>query len=44
MIIGLHHAQVTISKREEEGKKFYCRILGLPEKKIKSLKGRRGFS
>lgn len=45
MIIGLHHAQVTIPKgKEEEGKKFYCGILGLPEKeKPESLKGRGGF-
>ena len=45
MIIGLHHAQVTIPKdAEEEGKIFYCRILGLPEiEKPESLKGRGGF-
>jgi catechol 2,3-dioxygenase-like lactoylglutathione lyase family enzyme len=45
MILGLHHAQVTIPKgAEEEGKKFYCGILGLPEKeKPESLKGRGGF-
>ena len=45
MIIGLHHAQITIPKgAEEEGKKFYCGILGLPEKeKPESLKGRGGF-
>ncbi|MDC3413243.1 VOC family protein [Aquibacillus sp. 3ASR75-11] len=45
MILGLHHAQITIPKEaEEEGKKFYCGLLGLPEKeKPKSLKGRGGF-
>lgn len=45
MIIGLHHVQVTIPKgEEEEGKNFYCGILGLPEKeKPESLKGRGGF-
>src|SRR5690625_4224121 len=30
MIHGLHHAQITISKgEEEEGKQFYCNVLGL---------------
>ncbi|MCP1122659.1 VOC family protein [Bacillus sp. 3103sda1] len=45
MILGLHHAQITIPKgAEQEGKKFYCEILGLPEKeKPESLKGRGGF-
>lgn len=45
MIIGLHHAQITIPKgTEEEGKQFYCGILGVPEKeKPESLKGRGGF-
>ncbi|WP_110927126.1 VOC family protein [Bacillus massiliglaciei] len=45
MILGLHHAQITIPKEHEaEGKKFYCDILGLPEKeKPESLKGRGGF-
>lgn len=45
MIIGIHHAQITIPKNaEEEGKNFYCGILGLPEKeKPLSLKGRGGF-
>ncbi|PES61462.1 glyoxalase, partial [Bacillus cereus] len=33
MILGLHHAQITIPKGAElEGKKFHCEILGLPEK------------
>ncbi len=45
MILGLHHAQITIPKGcEEEGKQFYCGILGLTEKeKPNSLKGRGGF-
>lgn len=45
MILGLHHAQITIPKgSEEEGKKFYCNILGLKEtEKPDSLKGRGGF-
>lgn len=45
MIKGLHHVQITIPKgKEEEGKKFYCGILGLQEvEKPESLKGRGGF-
>lgn len=45
MITGLHHAQVTIPKgAEDEGRAFYCGILGLPEvEKPTSLKGRGGF-
>jgi catechol 2,3-dioxygenase-like lactoylglutathione lyase family enzyme len=45
MIIGIHHAQITIPKgAEEEGKNFYCGTLGLTEKeKPESLKGRGGF-
>ncbi|MRX73982.1 glyoxalase [Bacillus lacus] len=45
MILGLHHAQITIPKgAEEEGKKFYCGVLGLPEKeKPESLLKRGGF-
>lgn len=45
MITGLHHAQITIPKgTEEQGKAFYCKILGLPEiEKPDSLKGRGGF-
>jgi len=45
MIIGLHHAQITIPKgKEEGGKRFYCNLLGLDEiKKPDSLKGRGGF-
>ncbi|WP_066303639.1 VOC family protein [Bacillus sp. FJAT-29814] len=45
MIIGLHHAQITIPKGAEgEGRNFYCGILGLTEiEKPESLKGRGGF-
>lgn len=45
MIIGLHHAQITIPEgTEEEGKNFYCNVLGLTEiEKPESLKGRGGF-
>ena len=45
MILGIHHAQITIPRgAEEKGKEFYCGILGLAEKeKPDSLKGRGGF-
>lgn len=45
MIVGLHHAQITIPKGfEDEGKHFYCGVLGLSEiEKPDSLKGRGGF-
>ena len=45
MILGLHHAQITIPKgAEEEGKHFYCNVLGLKEiEKPLSLQGRGGF-
>lgn len=45
MILGLHHAQITIPEgMEKEAKHFYCGILGLIEKeKPDSLKGRGGF-
>lgn len=45
MILGIHHVQITIPKgAEEEGRNFYCGILGLQEKeKPESLKGRGGF-
>ncbi|UOQ47801.1 VOC family protein [Gracilibacillus caseinilyticus] len=45
MIKGVHHVQITIPKdAEEEGKKFYCGLLGLPEKeKPEALQGRGGF-
>lgn len=45
MILGLHHAQITIPKdTEEKGKDFYCRVLGLKEiEKPAALQGRGGF-
>ena len=45
MIMGLHHVQITIPKGcEEQGKDFYCRVLGLQEvEKPDSLKGRGDF-
>lgn len=45
MIIGFHHAQITIPKgKEEDAKKFYCGVLGLQEiPKPESLLGRGGF-
>ncbi|MFW6039139.1 MAG: VOC family protein [bacterium] len=45
MIIGLHHAQITIPKgREAEARAFYCDLLGLAETpKPDSLAGRGGF-
>ena len=45
MILGLHHVQITIPKgTEEEGRRFYCDVLGLDElEKPNSLKGRGGF-
>lgn len=45
MIIGLHHAQITIPKgKEDEARAFYGEVLGLEEiEKPKSLKGRGGF-
>ncbi|MGE7987024.1 VOC family protein [Lysinibacillus fusiformis] len=45
MIITLHHVQITIPKgSEEQGKDFYCGVLGLKEiEKPDSLKGRGGF-
>lgn len=45
MILGLHHAQITIPEgAEEAGKDFYCKVLGLKEiPKPDSLKGRGGF-
>lgn len=45
MILGLHHAQITIpTGAEEEGKRFYCELLGLKEiDKPASLQGRGGF-
>ncbi|KPN94809.1 VOC family protein [Lysinibacillus sp. ZYM-1] len=45
MITGLHHVQITIpTGTEDQGKDFYCRVLGLQEiEKPDSLKGRGGF-
>ena len=45
MIIGLHHAQITIPKNAEDAaRKFYCNFLDLPEiEKPDALKGRGGF-
>ncbi|MBO1004524.1 VOC family protein [Pseudogracilibacillus auburnensis] len=45
MIIGLNHVQITIPNgAEEEGKQFYCGVLGLPEiEKPEILKDRGGF-
>ncbi|MBL8118108.1 MAG: VOC family protein [Anaerolineae bacterium] len=45
MIIGIDHVQITIPKgAEEQGRAFYCGLLGLPEiEKPASLKGRGGF-
>lgn len=44
-IKGLHHAQISIPRGEEEaGRAFYCGILGLPEiEKPEVLKPRGGF-
>ncbi len=45
MILGLHHAQLTVPKgAEEAARRFYCEVLGLPEvKKPTSVAGRGGF-
>ena len=45
MITGLHHAQITIPPgAEDEARRFYCDLLGLPEvEKPASLKARGGF-
>jgi catechol 2,3-dioxygenase-like lactoylglutathione lyase family enzyme len=42
---GLHHVQITIpSGKEEEGRAFYCGVLGLSEiPKPSTLEGRGGF-
>jgi len=44
-ILGLHHVQITIPKgTEEEGRRFYCGLLGLKEvEKPTTLEGRGGF-
>ncbi|WLV24881.1 VOC family protein [Aciduricibacillus chroicocephali] len=45
MITGLHHAQITIPEgTEQEGRTFYCDLLGLEElEKPDALIGRGGF-
>lgn len=45
MIIGFHHAQITVPQgREEEARAFYCGVLQLREiPKPISLAGRGGF-
>ena len=44
-IRGLHHAQITIPRgSEEQGRQYYCSLLGLPEiEKPDALKARGGF-
>lgn len=45
MILGLHHAQITIPRdAETEARLFYCEVLGLEEiPKPEVLRGRGGF-
>jgi catechol 2,3-dioxygenase-like lactoylglutathione lyase family enzyme len=45
MIRGIHHVQLTVPNgAEEEARRFYCRVLGLPEiQKPASPTGRGGF-
>ncbi len=45
MILDLHHAQITVPKgAEEDARRFYCGVMGLPEvEKPASLAGRGGF-
>ena len=45
MILGLHHAQITVPMgTEKDARRFYCGVLGLPETpKPASLAGRGGF-
>lgn len=45
MIVGIHHAQITIPKNaEDEARAFYCDVMGLNEiAKPESLRGRGGF-
>ena len=45
MILGIHHAQITIPKgAEDEARRFYCGLLRLPEiPKPTELAGRGGF-
>ncbi len=44
-IVNLHHAQITIpNEAENEGRRFYCQVMGLQEiEKPDSLKSRGGF-
>ena len=45
MILGIHHAQITIPKgAEDKAREFYCGVLGLKEiPKPEALAGRGGF-
>jgi len=45
MILGIHHAQITIPKgAEDKARAFYCGVLGLKEiPKPDALAGRGGF-
>ena len=45
MLVGLHHAQITIPKgAEDQARTFYCGVLGLEETpKPEALAGRGGF-
>jgi len=45
MILGLHHAQITVpTGTEKDARRFYCDVLGLRETpKPASLVGRGGF-
>ncbi|MBE7386117.1 MAG: VOC family protein [Leptolyngbya sp. SIO1E4] len=45
MIVGLHHAQITVPpSKEQAARDFYCNILNLPEvQKPESLQSRGGF-
>ena len=45
MIIGLHHAQITVPPEQEQAaREFYCHVLNLPEvPKPESLRSRGGF-
>jgi catechol 2,3-dioxygenase-like lactoylglutathione lyase family enzyme len=45
VIVGLHHAQITVPRgAEAAARAFYCGVMGLPEiAKPDSLQGRGGF-
>lgn len=45
MIVGIHHAQITVPKgAEDTARRFYCGVLGLKEiPKPEELAGRGGF-